>query len=144
MPLRINVNKRGVRSLIVDLDEAADGIEQRVIDVMEDSGPMFVRSARQYVPVDTGALKRRIWFKTYLTSKNPRLRVGPMNSSPDRLGSDRNALKYAGFVHDGTSRMAARPFVTRAVRKHTTPQGKFMRGLRRAGVAGLGKSTGGL
>lgn len=144
MPVRVTVQKHALRGLIVDMKDAADGAKDRVADVMEDTGPMFVRSARRFAPEDTGALRRRIWFKVYTSAANPRMRLGPMNSSPDRRGTDRNALQYAGYVHDGTHKMAARPFMQRAVEKHTTEQGRFYRGLRKAGVANIGRSTGGL
>lgn len=144
MSLRVTVNQNALRGLIVDMKDAKDGAAGRVVDVFEDVGPTLVRTGRRYVPVDTGSLQRRIWYKVYTSGPNPRMRFGPMNSSPDRRGTDKNALRYAGFVHDGTARMAARPFIQQAVDKHTTAQGKLMRGLRAAGVANLGKSTGGV
>jgi hypothetical protein len=143
MSLRITVNQNAVRGLIVDMKDARDGAAPRVAKVMEATGPTLVRTARRVVPVDTGSLYRRIWYKVYTSGPNPRMRFGPMNSSPDRRGSDKNALEYAGYVHDGTASMGPRPFIDQAVAKHTTPQGKFMRGLRAAGVARLGRSTGG-
>lgn len=144
MPIQVTTNKNAVRQLIVDMRDAADGAFDRVVDVLDDSGPTFVRSARRFAPIDTGSLRRRIYYKVFTSSRNPRMRLGPMNSSPDRRAGDKNAIAYAGYVHDGTSRVGPRPFMDQAVAKHTTDQGKLMRGLRKAGVANLGRSTGGI
>ena len=143
MAFRVTINKNAVRGLIVDMKDAADGASDRVAAVMEDTGPTLVRTARRLVPVDTGSLQRRIWYKVYTSGPNPRMRFGPMHSSPDKRGGDKNAIKYAGYVHDGAQGRAPRPFIDQAVAQHTTDQGKFVRGLRKAGVARLGKSTGG-
>ena len=143
MPFRVTVQANAVRGLLIDMKDATDGAYERVVDVMEATGPTLVRTARQRVPVDTGSLKRSIAYRVYTLTRHPRMRFGPFRSSPDRRGGDKNVLDYAGYVHDGTARMGPRPFIDEAVAKHTTDQGKFMRGLRKAGVANLGRSTGG-
>ena len=73
----------------------------------------------------------------------PRLRLGSLkrNKNPK---SGKLAQTYAGYVHDGTWKMDPNPYVDIAVDRHTTEQGAFMRGLRKAGVAHIGRSTGGM
>lgn len=141
MSISVDIDQHAVAFLIADLVNAEVGIKDRVADVMESSGPTFVRSAVQFAPEDTGALRASIGYT--VARRTPRLRVGSIKRTKNPK-SGRLAKSYAGYVHDGTSRMAPRPFVDKAVKKHTTAQGRFMRGLRKAGVANIGRSTGGL
>jgi len=141
MPISVDIDAHSIHLLQFDLREASAEIKTRVADVMQTSGPTFVNAAKQRVPVDTGALQRSIDFT--VLRREPRLRVGPMRRIKNPK-SGKLAISYAGYVHDGTSRMPPRPFVWDAVKAHTTDQGRFMRGLREAGVSNIGRSTGGL
>ena len=141
MPVSVDVEQRSVFWLMEDLQDASRNIKSRVADVYQTSGPTFVRTAVRLAPEDTGALKRSIGYT--VNRRIPRIRIGSIKRSVNPK-SGRLAMSYARYVHDGTSRMPPRPFVSQSIAKHTTPQGAFMRGLRKAGVANIGRSTGGL
>lgn len=140
--IQVEMDGRGhFVALVVDLDDAADGIEDRVADVFEDSGPTFVRTMRRIVPKDTHALEESLGYS--VQRKGPVMRLG-VTGHVINPKSGQPTTAYASYVHDGTWKMHPRPFLDMAFYKHTTPQGKFMRGLRRAGVGNIGRSTGGL
>ncbi len=141
MSIQVEVNDRAILKLLIDIDRAGSGVKDRVADVYKATGPMFVRSAKRFAPEDTGALRRSIGYT--VNRRIPRLRFGSIKKSINPK-SGRPASTYAGFVHDGTTRMGPRPFVRQAFKKHTTAQGAFMRGMRKAGIADLGRSTGGV
>ena len=140
-PLTVEMNGQQVRHLMFDLHEASTGVKTRVAVVMRATGPTFVRTAKRLVPKDTRALERSIGF-TVRTKPEPRMRLGSMKRTINPK-SRKLAMTYAGYVHDGTSRMKPRRFIDDAITMHTTAQGNFMRGLRKAGVANIGGSTGG-
>ena len=141
MAASVDVNQRAVFWLLEDLIDANAGIKERVAEVYVKSGPTFVRTAQRLSPEDTGALKRSIHFT--VAKRIPRMRIGSIKRVKNPK-TGKLATTYAPYVHDGTSRMAPRPFIWQAVMQHTTPQGNFMRGLRKAGVGNIGRSTGGL
>ena len=128
-------------ALVVDLIDAESGIEDRVADVMSSSGPTFVDTMQRIVPVDTGSLQESLGYR--VQRKGPVMRLGVVDHVINPK-SGQPTTDYASYVHDGTWKMNPRPFLDMAVYKHTTPQGKFMRGMRKAGVANIGRSTGGL
>ena len=136
----VEVDDHAVGELLMGLEKAEKEIKDRVADVFIATGPMFVREMQRVVRVDTGTLKRSLHFQ--VNKRMPRLRLGSLkrNKNPK---SGQLAQTYAGYVHGGTWKMTPNPFIDMAVDKRTTPQGAFMRGLRKAGVGGLGKSTGG-
>lgn len=140
MSIQIEIDDKAIAKLLIDIDKAGRGVKDRVADVYQGTGPIFVRSAKQFAPIDTGALRRSIGFT--VNRRMPRLRFGSIKKSINPK-SGRPASTYAGFVHDGTAKMGPRPFVRQSFKKHTTQQGAFMRGMRKAGIADLGKSTGG-
>ena len=136
----VRVDTHGVGELIKDLHLASREIKDRVADVYKASGPSFVREMRRVVRKDTHTLEKSLHFQ--VNRRMPRLRLGSLkrNKNPK---SGKMAQTYAGYVHDGTWKMTANPFIDMAIDARTTDQGAFMRGLRKAGVANLGKSTGG-
>ena len=140
MSIQVEIDDSAILKMIADIDKAGRQVKDRVADVYTATGPIFVRSSKQIVRKDTHALERSIGFT--VNRKMPRLRFGSIKKSINPK-SGRPASTYAGFVHDGTARMAPNPFVRQSFQRHTTPQGNFMRGMRKAGVADLGKSTGG-
>ncbi len=140
MSITVEIDDAAILKLIADTDKAGRDVKDRVAAVYRATGPTFVRSAQRFAPEDTGALRRSMGHS--VNKKMPRLRFGSIKKSINPK-SGRPASTYAGFVHDGTARVGPRPFLLQSFRKHTTPQGNFMRGMRRAGVANLGKSTGG-
>ena len=141
MSIQVETKDFGLVDLIIDIDNAKKGVRGRVADVFVATGPTFVRSAWQFAPEDTGALRRSLDHK--VNRRMPRLRFGTLKRSINPK-SGKDAKTYARFVHGGTARMGPRPFLTQALKRHTTPQGAFMRGMRKAGIANIGKSTGGL
>ncbi len=140
MSIQVEVDDRAILKLLADIDKAGSGVKDRVADVYQATGPTFVRSAKQLAPEDTGALRRSIGFT--VNRRMPRLRFGSIKKSINPK-SGKPASTYAGYVHDGTAKKGPRPFVRQSFKKHTTDQGNFMRGMRKAGIADLGKSTGG-
>ena len=140
MSIRVTVTDNAVRLLVVDLTGAGRGIKGRVADVFNETGPRIVRTAKQLVPKDTHALERSLGYT--VNRRIPRLRIGAIKSSINPK-TNRPASTYAKYVHDGTSRVGPRPFIDNAIRKHTTDQSNYMRGLRKAGIANIGRSTGG-
>lgn len=140
MSIQVEINDKAILKLLVDIDKAGRGVKDRVADVYKASGPTFVRTTKRFAPVDTGALRKSIGFT--VNRRMPRLRFGSIKKSINPK-SGKPASTYAGYVHDGTARVGPRPFVRQAFNKHTTPQGNFMRGMRKAGIADIGKSTGG-
>ncbi len=140
MSIQVEIDDRAILKLLADIDKAGSGVKDRVADVYQATGPTFVRTMKQVVRVDTGALQRSIGFT--VNRRMPRLRMGSIKKSINPK-SGKPASTYAGYVHDGTARMTPNPFTRIAFKRHTTDQGNFMRGMRRAGIADLGKSTGG-
>ncbi len=140
MSIQVEIDDKAILKLLIDIDRAGSGVKDRVADVYKATGPMFVRSAKRFAPEDTGALRRSIGYT--VNRKIPRLRFGPIKKSINPK-SGRPASTYAGFVQHGTTTMGPRPFVRQSFKQHTTSQGAFMRGMRKAGIADLGKSTGG-
>ena len=141
MSIQVETKDFGLVDLIIDIDNAKKGIVGRVADVFVASAPTFVRTAKRLTPVDTGALQRSL--DSRVNRRMPRLRFGTLKRSINPK-SGKDAKTYARFVHGGTARVGPRPFLTQSLKRHTTPQGAFMRGMRKAGIANIGKSTGGL
>jgi hypothetical protein len=135
----VEVNDHGVGVLLIGLERAQRDIKDRVADVFVATGPMFVREMQRVVRVDTGTLQKSLHFQ--VNRRMPRLRLGSLkrNKNPK---SGQLAQTYAGYVHSGTWKMAANPYIDIAIEKHTTAQGKFMRGIRKA--MDLPGSTGGV
>ena len=136
---RVETDQGQLRALILDFKSADEGMNGRVAKVMRTSGPTFVRTMRAHVPVDTGTLKKSLHFR--VNRNKIILTVGSLKRNKHPSG--KLAQSYVGYVHDGTSRVGPRPFISDAVNKHTSSQSGFMRGLRRAGIANIGRSTGG-
>jgi hypothetical protein len=136
----VTVDDDAVGRLIVDLSDASRNVKDRVADVYKKSGPTFVREMQRVVRVDTGTLRRSLHFT--VNRRIPRMRLGALkrNKNPK---SGQLAQDYAGYVHSGTWKMTPNPFIDMAYNRHSTEQGSFMRGLRKAGVANIGRSTGG-
>ena len=86
-------NVRLRKQLQSAFDEGAKQVAEEVI-----------KEARRTVPVDTGFLKRTHYIRRLGAGRLGRYRVGA------------TAL-YAKYVHDGTSRQAAQPWLQRAIDK---------------------------
>ncbi len=141
MSIQFEIDDRAILKLLIDIDEAGRGVKDRVADVYTTTGPTFVRTMKRVVRKDTHALERSLSFT--VNRKIPRLRFGSIKKSINPK-SGRPASTYAKHVHDGTAKMSPNPYTRIALKQHTTAQGAFMRGMRKAGVGNLGRSTGGL
>lgn len=71
-----------------------DAIESAIEEALEESANAIEKGAKNNTPVDTGRLRNSIEAET--------------NGMEANIGTD---VYYAGYVHDGTYRMAARPFL---------------------------------
>ncbi|MCH9003519.1 MAG: HK97 gp10 family phage protein [Planctomycetes bacterium] len=141
MSIQVEITDKALLQLLIDIDKADRDVKDRVADVYKATGHMFRESARRFAPIDTGALRKSIGFS--VNRKMPRLRFGTIRKAINPK-SGKPATTYASYVHEGTARVGPRPFLTQSLKRHTTPQGAFMRGMRKAGIADIGKSTGGL
>lgn len=90
------------------IDSAADGrIGQALSEYFAAQlGPRIQQNAKRAVPVDTGDLKDSIVVQVE-TGDRPVLQVG--------VDSDIHAVDYGRYVEEGTSRMAAQPYLRPAV-----------------------------
>ncbi len=140
MSIQVEINDKAILDLIADIDKASRDVKDRVAEVYKGTGPIFVRSAKRFAPRDTGALRKSIGYRVNV--KLPSLRFGAINRSINPK-SGKPASSYSRDVHFGTPKMGPRPFLSQSLKKHTTPQGAFYRGMRKAGIADIGKSTGG-
>jgi len=109
--------------------------QTNVVDEIQDTfmlyGQKVTDSAQKYVrsnAYDTGSLHRSIDWKTQEGRSFIKLEVGPMKDALDRSSGDKEATDYAHWVHDGTSRMAPRPFMDVAWKKH---EKRLMRKMRK-------------
>jgi HK97 gp10 family phage protein len=91
----IKVRKNDVSRIARVLPEATGVIIRRNLESAADK-------ARAIVPVDTGALRDSI-------------RAEMTGQTEGRLSAGGGGVDYAVYVHEGTSRMSARPFLAQAM-----------------------------
>lgn len=138
MAISVEVDDHAVRILVADIAEAASGINGRIADVYQEVGPTMLASAKKFTPVDTGTLRASLDFR--VNKRVPSLRLGPLKTNVNPKTGQR-ARDYARYVHDGTSVMPPRPFIRRAIEKHSGPSSKLMRGLSKAGVTPIDRKV---
>lgn len=88
-------------------------LNERAMDGLQKCGEVLREHARNYCPVDTGALQESIDFA--VVGKYVVLYAG--GDSLTHGGSDKH-VDYAGYVEFGTSRMAAQPYLRPAKENH--------------------------
>lgn len=88
-------------------------LNDRVQQGLVDCGEFLREKAREYCPVDTGALQESIDYKP--VGKYVVLYAG--GDSLTHAGNDKH-VDYAGYVEFGTSRAAAQPFLRPAKENH--------------------------
>lgn len=95
-------------ALRIVIDSSADGrVGQALSDYFERTlGPRIQANARRTVPVLSGDLKRSIIVQVD-TGENPVLQVG--------VDEDVAGVDYGVYVEEGTSRMAAQPYLRPAL-----------------------------
>jgi HK97 gp10 family phage protein len=76
-------------------NRAGKDVNKAMMNMLEEYARYTERYAKQVTPVDTGRLRTSIGYEM----GNMEARVGTHN------------VKYATFVHEGTSKMRARPFL---------------------------------
>jgi len=103
----VNVEIKGVKELLHSLKQFPQNIQKNVITGAIRAGcKPIVNSAKSYVPVDSGNLKKSIGIVKRKSRDKTKIRF---SVTPRRKG------KYDGFyahiVEFGTSKMAAQPFM---------------------------------
>jgi HK97 gp10 family phage protein len=102
MSVRLQVSVEGGRTLIVNLQNFSEALQQQVQDSLAIVGARILQDMRNFTPVRTGFL---------LSTENM-----------EEVGSSAFVIYarafYAPFVEWGTSRMAPRLFMTRAFELH--------------------------
>lgn len=97
-----------LRSLSADLTAAGRQVGQRARAVVRKTAMDIEASAKSLAPVDTGNLKNSIGHSD--------LRIGTSGQLVAEIGPTAN---YGIFLEQGTSRMAAQPFMGPAADRHT-------------------------
>ena len=96
---------KGVDETIKRMKKFANDVQKAIIDGMDESTRIVLRTAREIVPVDTGKLqssmrrkitRKRVWF----------------------TGTVGAYTKYAYYVEFGTSKMAAKPYLWPSVTRN--------------------------
>ena len=80
-------------------DEAKENIGNAICDALEEIGVFGTGESQAITPVDTGKLRRSMGHKTN-------------NKDTVYIGTN---MDYAPYVHEGTSRQKAQPFIKDAV-----------------------------
>lgn len=96
------------------VDDLGAGANKAIKEI----APQMEAEMKDFVPVDTGALRRSIKVQA-IQGQNPRIEI--------------STLDYGFFVETGTSKMAPQPFVTPVVLKKKWPVqvAKIVRALRK-------------
>lgn len=121
MPVNVTYEVTGVDDWVAALRWKQTNIVDEIQDTFMFYGQKVTDSAQKYVrsnAYDTGSLHRSIDWKTKEGRNFVKLEVGPLKDALDRASGDKEATEYARFVHDGTARMAPRPFMDIAWKKH--------------------------
>ncbi|MBU5485964.1 HK97 gp10 family phage protein [Clostridium sp. MSJ-11] len=79
-------------------DKAKESINNNLIKALEEIGKLVTAESQMNTPVDTGNLRRSQGYK--------------VNKDRVEIGSN---IDYASFVHEGTSKQKAQPFLKDAV-----------------------------
>lgn len=96
------------------VDPRADGMigEALLAFVAEKLGPKIQDNAKRTVPIDTGDLKNSIIVQVERTGDDVTLQVGVDLDAP---GVKHPPTNYGRYVEEGTSKMAAQPYLRPAV-----------------------------
>lgn len=99
LPLSVTVDTKG-------LDKLVKGLEPELVKVVQIAAFNVERRSKDLVPVDTGATKNSIAAR--FSRGGLEAEIGP-------------TTEYAPFIEFGTTRMAARPFMTPALEAERKP-----------------------
>lgn len=100
----VKVEIRGGKELAKKFRNMGRQTQDRVDQILLKAGFMIERDAKNNTPVDTGRLRSSV-----------STRLVAANRKSVEVGTN---VKYARFVHDGTSKVPARPFLTSAMEKN--------------------------
>ncbi|MHB8171214.1 MAG: HK97-gp10 family putative phage morphogenesis protein [Thermincolia bacterium] len=100
----VKVGIRGGKELAKKFRDMGRQAEGRVDQVLLKAGFMVERDVKNNTPVDTGRLRSSV-----------ATRLVAANRKSVEVGTN---VRYARFVHAGTSKMPARPFLTSALEKN--------------------------
>ena len=106
------------KEFAVEMDLLATGIKDSVDDL--DNFMSILLSARIFCPVKTGALRGSIRLEKKGEHLVALVAGGPGFINPE-TGRE---VDYAVHVHEGTSRMPGRPFLTQAIQKEKLVVGR--------------------
>jgi len=106
------------KEFAVEMNLLATGIKDSVDDL--DNFMSILLSARIFCPVKTGALRDSIRLEKRGEHLVALVAGGPGFINPE-TGRE---VDYAVYVHEGTSRMPARPFLTQAIQREKLVVGK--------------------
>lgn len=106
------------KEFAVEMDLLATGIKDSVEDL--DNFMRILLSARIFCPVKTGALRDSIRLEKRGEHLVALVAGGAAFINPE-TGRE---VDYAVYVHEGTSRMLARPFLTQAIQREKLVVGR--------------------
>lgn len=106
-----------LRAFHRDLDRAADQVEAKAPSIVEKTAYDIQATGQKIAPVDTGLLKSSISTDV----DGLEAEIGP-------------TADYGGYVEDGTSRMAAQPYMGPAVDIHKP---RFERAAEKLGIGAI-------
>ena len=144
MPVDVLFEVEGADDWVADLRYKETHIVDEIQSTFVRYGDRISSSAQTWVrgnAYDTGSLMRSIDWLTAEGRSFVNLEVGPMSDALDTEPGDKDALKYARYVHDGTSLMAPRPYMDIAYKKHEKKLKKEMRDIA-ASIGGRSRRTG--
>jgi len=131
MPFSVNIDGDAVKDLENDIAVAGKTIEERIAGVFQSTAPAFMKVIDHLVPKDTEALRQSMDYQIFEAQSV--MRFGALKTVINPK-SGKAAHTYIGYVHEGTSSMPARPYMTDAIKKMTKPGGRFMREMAAAGA----------
>lgn len=112
MPVQIKVEVKNIEELKRGLQKFPDKLVPQLREAVIKSAFLVEREAKILSPVDTGRLRSSI---------NTSYGFGPLGVGA-KVATN---VEYAIYVHEGTKRMRARPFMRQAVQASSGQIGKF-------------------
>jgi len=112
MPVQIKVDIKNLEAIRRGLQKFPETIVPKLKEAVTKSAFLVEREAKMLAPVDTGRLRSSI---------NTSYGIGPLGIGA-KVATD---VEYAIYVHEGTSRMRARPFMKQAAEMSVPQIEKF-------------------
>jgi hypothetical protein len=99
--IELKIKSKELPGVIKSMEEYPETINKNIINVFKVILPEIEKYAKMDAPVDTGRLRSDIGYRI-----NQRMMEGVIY----------NTVEYAFYVHEGTSRMRARPYIKNAIK----------------------------